>query len=116
MCVIANADEHIEHLASVRLGVTHTVRGQKRQAMKLGQGNQFIGEPVVAAKMMALDFNKDICPAESADQFFKNFCRPLFLVRCPWFVATSRMKCRWATDNGQLTIDSTHAQRSFFVP
>jgi hypothetical protein len=75
MGVLANAGEDIEHLASAGRGVKRAIGGQQGKLKLAGELNEDIVRLLLAAPMMALDFDEKIFAPENIEQRFENFRR-----------------------------------------
>jgi hypothetical protein len=60
MGVFTNAGENIEDFASTWCRVLHSIRGEQRQLVMIGQINQALIGLLLAANEVALDFNVNI--------------------------------------------------------
>src|SRR5437763_8214946 len=74
MGVLADTGENIRHFAAVRLGVLHSVRGQKRETKLLRQINQPVVNFLFATHVMSLEFYINIFLSQGFDQ---ELCRIL---------------------------------------
>src|SRR5258708_7107383 len=77
MRVLANAGENIEHFASARRGVLHTVRSEKREAMMIRQIDQLLIDAIFTTDEMSLKFDVNIIATECVDQKLRTMFRIL---------------------------------------
>src|SRR5919109_3828155 len=66
--VLANAGENIQHLASICLGISDTVRGEEWQVICARKVDQLAIDAFLAANEMPLDFHENIFAAKGMDQ------------------------------------------------
>src|SRR5215472_19105682 len=77
MRVFANTGENIQHFASIRLGILHTVCSDERQSMLTRQIDEFAIDTFFAANEVTLKFNENILASEHVDQKLRVvFCFP----------------------------------------